>query len=70
MADGLDFVELAPYIPASEVPMAQGESQKHRSPREFFSLEAFLDWLAPIVVVVVIAGMLLALVGAMLASAE
>jgi type II secretory pathway component PulF len=50
--------------------MAHGESQKHLSPGEFFSVEALLDWLAPIVVVIVIGGMILALVGAMLAPAE
>ncbi len=50
--------------------MVQSESQKHRSRDEFFSLEAFLHWLAPIVVVVVIGGMLFALIGAILAPAE
>ena len=53
-----------------EVCMAQGASEKHASPAGFFSLEAFLDWLAPIVVVIVIGGMLFALVGAALAPAE
>ncbi len=50
--------------------MAHGEYQKRVSSQEYFSLEAFLDWLAPIVVVVVIGGMLFALVEAMLASAD
>jgi len=50
--------------------MAQGASGKHASPAGFFSLEAFLDWLAPIVVVIVIGGMLFALLGAALAPAE
>lgn len=67
---GLGLVEWGPYFPASEVPMAHGESQKHLSPGEFFSVEALLDWLAPIVIVIVIGGMILALVGAMLAPAE
>jgi len=49
--------------------MAQGESWKHASPAGF-SGEAFLDWLAPIVVVIVIGGMLFALLGAMLAPAD
>ena len=51
--------------------MAPGESQKHAIFfEESFSLEAFLDWLAPIVVVIVIGGMIFALVGAMLAQVE
>ena len=50
--------------------MAQGDSQKHAIFEEYFSLEAFLDWLAPLVVVIVIGGMIFALVGAMLASVE
>jgi len=62
--------EIGVPIPASEVPMAPGESQKHTIFEESFSLEAFLDWLAPIVVVIVIGGMIFALVGAMLAQVE
>ena len=50
--------------------MAGSESQKHVSSREYFSLEALVDWLVPIVVVIVIGGMIFALVGAILAPAE
>ena len=50
--------------------MAQGASEKHASPAGSFSLEVFLDWLAPIVVVIVIGRMLFALIGAMLAPAD
>jgi hypothetical protein len=50
--------------------MAGSEFQKHVSSREYFSLEALVDWFAPIVVVIVIGGMIFALVGAMLAQAE
>jgi hypothetical protein len=57
------------YSLRREVSMAQGESWKHASPAGF-SGEAFLDWLAPIVVVIVIGGMLFALIGAMLAPAD
>ena len=53
-----------------EVSMAQGASGKHTSSADSFSLEAFLDWLAPIVVLIVIGGMILALVGTMLAPLE
>jgi hypothetical protein len=56
--------------PSPEVLMTQGASGKHTSSADFFFLEAFLDWLAPIVIVVVIGGMLFALIGAMLAPAE
>jgi hypothetical protein len=70
MVFGLGLLKLGSYFPASEVSMAPGESQKHAICEEYFSLEAFLDWLAPIVVVIVIGGMIFALVGALLASAE
>lgn len=62
-------LESGPIL-ASEALMAQAEFQKHRSPVEFFSLDAFLDWLAPIVVVIVIGGMLFALIGAVLAPVD
>jgi hypothetical protein len=58
------------YFPASGGSMAQGASGKHTSSADSFSLEAFLDWLAPIVVLIVIGGMILALVGTMLAPLE
>jgi len=50
--------------------MAQGASGKHTSSADSFSLEAFLDWLAPIVVLIVIGGMIFALIGTMLAPVE
>jgi membrane protein required for beta-lactamase induction len=58
------------YFPASEVSLAQGASEKHAISAGLSSLEAFLDWLDPLVVVIVIGGMIYALVGAMLAPAD
>jgi hypothetical protein len=48
----------------------QGASEKHAISAGLSSLEAFLDWLDPLVVVIVIGGMIYAFVGAMLAPAD
>jgi hypothetical protein len=64
------LVELDSISLRREVFMAQGASGRHTSSADSFSLEAFLDWLAPIVVLIVIGGMIFALIGTMLAPVE
>jgi hypothetical protein len=70
MVGGLGLVELGSHFPGVGGSLWRTANPSTRVLANRFPLEMSVDWIAPIIVLVVIGGMLFALVGAMLAPVE